>query len=343
MKIRKRIYNSRGKEYDEYYLSESANKYANRIYRKSNLHAFKSFWNRIEQNYKSTKITSPTGKTYYKTLPQYLEEERSNIRRLKRKKSLTFFRQFWNRFDPIEIHMLEIKKNLDMDMINGLLLGDACISIQENRNGRFSLIQAKKTEQLVLTAAYHFADIGLHYNYMERKPSNVQRYGKFSKCNAQNSCRIQSGNSKIFTEMREKWYPFGKKIVPKDIELNAKLCAFWFMTDGSSIWQRNRKDLRVHVTFYTDGFSLEDCNFLLQKLKDIGFEHSYLGNHHTKNHWTIHIGRQKEVYTFMKMVEPYIIQCFDYKLKIPNISTLQCKHNTTANICKKCNELMVIK
>ena len=71
--------------------------------------------------------------------------------------------------------------------------------------------------------------------------------------------------NKIFTELRQKWYPFGKKIIPKDIKLTSTECLHWFLGDGSG---------GSGLVLHTNCFSIEDINILRNGLSKLGIKTS---------------------------------------------------------------------
>lgn len=65
---------------------------------------------------------------------------------------------------------------------------------------------------------------------------------------------------------RARWYPDGKKIVPRDLSLTPRVLAVWYMDDGCK--QRQR------VQFATCAFSLDDVLWLSHNLKVRGMDNT---------------------------------------------------------------------
>lgn len=246
------------------------------------------------------------------------------IKRKKRAESFCSFRMLWDKVDPLEFDLLEIRRKLDWEMINGLLLSDAWIPkrYSVNQNCSFYFSQTIPRKDLVVFVANHFQEILIDYRYFERDVTSVMN-DRIIK--SKRVCEIRTCRNKIFTELRVKWYPDEKKIIPKDIVLTPKTLAFWFMGDGSANWvNRNgteRKN-RSSISLHTDGFTFDDCSFLVNKLRELGYNKACIQKS-GKQQPIIVICRQKEVYNFMKMIEPYILECFDYKLKFPDLETYE--------------------
>lgn len=71
--------------------------------------------------------------------------------------------------------------------------------------------------------------------------------------------------NKTFTELRGKWYPFGKKIIPEDIKLTSTECLHWFLGDGSG---------GSGLVLHTNCFSNKDIEILRNRLYNIGIKTS---------------------------------------------------------------------
>lgn len=67
--------------------------------------------------------------------------------------------------------------------------------------------------------------------------------------------------------IRERWYPRGKKHVPKDLELHPLVVRQWYIGDGS-LTKRSEKAYRV--TLCTHGFELSEVVMLQKLLEDKG-------------------------------------------------------------------------
>ena len=73
-------------------------------------------------------------------------------------------------------------------------------------------------------------------------------------------------NSRAYPELmtiRKQWYPEGKKIVPKDIELTSLTCRQWYIGDGCLLHKRQE---RPYIILSTCGFKITDVNWLIDKL-----------------------------------------------------------------------------
>src|SRR5208283_1932567 len=59
--------------------------------------------------------------------------------------------------------------------------------------------------------------------------------------------------SEVFTAYKDKWYPNGEKIVPRDLKLTPLICAIWFCDDGS-IYHYGKGVSNRRISIYTDNF-----------------------------------------------------------------------------------------
>lgn len=107
-----------------------------------------------------------------------------------------------------------------------------------------------------------------------------------------------------FTELRNKWYPNNKKIVPLDLELNPQRIAIWFFDDGSNNYKQRS------ATLCTNAFTLEEVEFLSEKLNEFELFP------------TIIMQKNRPVLKFHKssydnliaIIKPYMLwDCFAYK------------------------------
>lgn len=63
---------------------------------------------------------------------------------------------------------------------------------------------------------------------------------------------------------RQRWYPNGTKIVPKNIILTPTVCYWWYIGDGSNI--------KYGLELSTDSFIQEDVLFLIDKLNNLSIK-----------------------------------------------------------------------
>jgi predicted kinase len=70
----------------------------------------------------------------------------------------------------------------------------------------------------------------------------------------------------LFTRERRRWYPDGKKVVPRDVSLTPLSIAVWFCDDGCLILPKMSNRSHITVTFATHSFTNDDTGFLCDHL-----------------------------------------------------------------------------
>lgn len=66
----------------------------------------------------------------------------------------------------------------------------------------------------------------------------------------------------VFTDLRNKWYPNSKKIVPTDLKLTPLTIAIWFCDDGSNSFDHR------YATIATQSFTVTEAEFLCELLQE---------------------------------------------------------------------------
>lgn len=101
-------------------------------------------------------------------------------------------------------------------------------------------------------------------------------------------------------------------------ELTLEGVAYWFMDDGSSSFNKSKKNIVVH--FSTESYSYEEQILLINKLAKFGFKTS-INNIKSRKEGTNMFLSMSQIDTikFMKSIKKYVwpIKCMRYKIKIP--------------------------
>lgn len=106
--------------------------------------------------------------------------------------------------------------------------------------------------------------------------------------------------------LRKKWYPDGKKIVPKDIRLTSLTLRQWFIGDGTLMCPR-QTGWKSSIVLYTCGFSIPDVEFLKAELIKLGFKTT---RHKHNNALYISTKSTKE---FLNYIGPCPVDRYQYK------------------------------
>ncbi|KKK81369.1 hypothetical protein LCGC14_2814130, partial [marine sediment metagenome] len=105
-----------------------------------------------------------------------------------------------------------------------------------------------------------------------------------------------------FKKQRTRWYPQGKKIVPKDVLLSPESVLIWYLGDGSV--------KKYSVTLHTNGFTQECVRFLIKRLSLIGIP-SKMILHNQQPEIFISSSGSKLFFDYIGWESP--VRCYDYK------------------------------
>lgn len=203
-------------------------------------------------------------------------------------------------------------------IIDGLVIGDGYIEQRKN-TGRICITQSGKNKEWLYDISQKLEKNGIIcHGIMTRKYNKqVIIFGK--KRNAQQRYELRTSHYIELSQQRERWYPNGKKQIPRDIMLYPQMLTYWHMGDGSLLCQKHYNKQFYFIKLATHGFNKEDVLFLqdkLNKLYDYNFKsYKNITKTEKKNYvgWDLRLLRQEEVLDFLKLTEPYKINCFDHK------------------------------
>lgn len=193
--------------------------------------------------------------------------------------------------------------DIQMQVLQGGLLGDSYLYHYKNQINSGLAISHTSFDEEYVKYKYNlykdFCKSNIKYQCSFDKRTN-KTYSKFY---------FRTQVSDIFTEFRNKWYPNGIKIVPKDIDLTPIVCAIWFCDDGSVIrYGKNKNRLRLQLA--TDGFQKEEVDFLAEKLSQIIGSACKVSR--KINHYFIYASHETTV-KFIKYIEPVFPYCMKRK------------------------------
>lgn len=188
-----------------------------------------------------------------------------------------------------------------LELIDGLLLGDACV----DKQGCLRIEQSQRRNGWLLKI------VGCFENFkINTKISQVKRGGN----HIENRIIPIKIYNLLYTskyielkEQRFRWYRNGMKKVPRDIKLTPIVLAHWFAGDGT--YNKNGT-----IRFCTNGFLKKDVLFLISELKKNFDIHSNIITERKKQ-YGIGIYRQKEVLKLKQIMLPHLSECCHYKLQ----------------------------
>ena len=218
---------------------------------------------------------------------------------------------------------MQLKEN---ELFLGLMLSDAGIRKFRTNTGKsqFFLKQTKRTEEMVYKTMEEMKLFGITGFIREEKAylKSTEKYYDLIYYMTHSSVEIG--------EERKRWYPLGIKIVPKDLNLTPKILAYWFMGDGNSSFAND--DRSVSLTLETQSFTKQDNEYLATRLsQDLGI----IANVNKKRgNFVLRIQKANQVTKFMDLVKPYMLKCFEYKIKYPSLVNLGNAPSRTADAQK---------
>lgn len=188
------------------------------------------------------------------------------------------------------------------EIVEGLLLGDAYI----DRKGLIHLEQSDVRFGWVEQIASLLRDVGAESKIIPIPPKTRFIEGR----------EVRSGDAHVlytpaYVELqaeRKRWYPGGKKVVPRDLLLTPMSVAHWFCGDGTSSPEGS-------LSFCTNGFLPEDVEFLVQCLqRDLGV-HAHTGRTSREGQLKIMVSQRDEAVKLQRVIEPLLPECCLYKLR----------------------------
>lgn len=182
-----------------------------------------------------------------------------------------------------------------IEWINGELLGDGCLSKKSSYSATFRYT-SKHIEYI-------------KYVLDMLKSFGIEQSGKttkeYHKTNYTYHCASRSYVELL--PIREQWYPEGKKIVPKDIELTPLVCRQWYIGDGN-IYKKSI-NCNPHIDLYTNGFTPKGVRWLVLQLKRVGFNAKRYDYHNS-----IHISTYSTK-EFLNYIGNCPVKCYQYKFQ----------------------------
>lgn len=181
-----------------------------------------------------------------------------------------------------------------INWINGELLGDGCLVSEYKYSARF--VYGSK----YLEYAQYVKDT--------LESFNINITGKIYKKQNKNQGNISYAyTSRAYKELAfiyNKWYPEGKKIVPKDLKLTPLTCRHWFIGDGSL---SHSKHCRPYITLATNCFTILDVKWLVEYLIKLGFKAL---KRPARNDISISVYSTKD---FLSYIGNCPVECYQYK------------------------------
>jgi hypothetical protein len=181
--------------------------------------------------------------------------------------------------------------------LNGLLLGDC------------GIFRAKETHNAYFRQTCH------HKEYLEHIYENLKEDIPFSDSpflyrSTHDTWTLTSRNSEYLTSKRVLWYPEGIKIVPSSLILDKDALCNWYLGDGCLA---SKRGCHAGIELASHAFSLEDRQFLVAQLRELGF---------SSTAWKsgVNIIHKKSIVDFLTYLGSCPVKCYEYKWDIERFS-----------------------
>lgn len=182
------------------------------------------------------------------------------------------------------------------EWIDGELLGDGCLTSQSSCSASFNY--SSKYSKYIKYISDTLNSFG------------IKRTGKIRKWfNGESNCGGYYYTSRCYPELlsiRQRWYPNGKKIIPRDLKLTPLTLRQEHLGDGSLIHQQKGKG-RPYIQLSTHSFSINDVEWLIEKLHKLNFKATRQPSNNT-----IYISPYS-VKDFLAYIGKCPIECYKYK------------------------------
>ena len=219
--------------------------------------------------------------------------------------------------------MLDIN---DHEIICGSLLSDGCITKIPKCKNYYYVHTCKHIEYL------HFLkdELTLETKIIPYKAKQYhandgrREYSGWGSAGGQ----LKSGVHEFLTQLRQKWYPGGKKIIPDDLLLTPRIVLHWFLGDGTNRFNEG-------VRLCTDAFPHKDAERLSEQLR-VWVPECEVGERNR-----IHIPQSSAFEFFQYIGTPPPLECFAYKFET---SAVKSYHNRLCELCgttykaRQCNQ-----
>jgi hypothetical protein len=215
--------------------------------------------------------------------------------------------------------------------IRGSILGDGHLefSSKNSKNARLRFCHSEKqTDYIKFKKDFLYA-------FDLSTDANINCYTAVSNRYKKGFCKTLSFSSKthpLFSSFKQMYYNNKKRVINKSdmANIDAFALAIWYMDDGY-LWHRKNKSSRVVLC--TDSFTENDVLFLIDLLLKKWNLKCYYYNY--KNEIVVSVESSQ---SFIDIVKPYLLNCFEYKTKLVHIKQDELLENPTLERQKEDNQ-----
>ena len=188
-----------------------------------------------------------------------------------------------------------------IQVLNGALIGDGCLYLHKGGVNANFIYTSKSKQHVEFVCNYfkqYWSGEGIKYTTVYDKRTNKE-YRRYA---------VKTYVNQSFTDEYNRWYPDGKKHLPKDIILTPLTCLIWYIGDGGICHSRRSEYIKLSTHFY----SKEDQeNILLPQLQKFNPSLMYTGN----NQYFIYIPHKNEE-DFLQYIGECPFSDYTYKWEI---------------------------
>ncbi len=174
-----------------------------------------------------------------------------------------------------------------VDFLNGLLLGDGCLTIGKAESAYYTHGDKNKNYITWLSSKFEFFGIK----------------GKIRKYKNKEAYSFKSLHYYEFYKLAKKWYPNGKKMIPSDFFITPNSLKNWYIGDG------NYSDSPL---IDSSIFSFESLIKISSELKNIGIKNT-LNKFKDRTRIRISVNSIKQFFSYMLSMDNFIPSSYLYK------------------------------
>lgn len=203
----------------------------------------------------------------------------------------------------------------EKELIDALIIGDGTLDYYKNISARLQ-IRHKLAHKDYCTWIIQKTESFLQWSTpVELDVSGIIEGRKISG----KQISIRTKCMKPLYKYRERWYPFGKKVIPKDFILTPISLAILYMDDGTlGIGKDSQNYIQRNIQLNTQSFSYEDNYRLLEMVKGFDIKCSIQELSRRKDNFIIAISGTKQVTAFINVVKKIVeeVNCMKYKIDL---------------------------
>lgn len=200
-----------------------------------------------------------------------------------------------------------------MQILNGALIGDGCLSLHKHGANAIFSYTSKSKQHVEFVCNYfkqYWSGEGLKCVNIYDKRTNKE-YSRYV---------VKTYTNQSFTAEYNRWYPNGKKCLPKDLMITPLTCLVWYIGDGCICHEKRSEYIKLATHFYPKE---DQENILLPQMQQ--FEPSLMaaGN----NQYFIYIPHKKEA-EFLQYIGECPFSDYAYKWQIREYKNAIPKNHT---------------